>query len=128
MDEPDTGTAGAYRHCEAGVRTQARNFAYGIRLLPGPKRRALSAVDASARRIDDIGDGVGPPAAERLAKLKDARARLARLDAHPSDPVRTALADAARRHPIPLAAFGELIGGCEADVRRAVYDTFDDLL
>ncbi|HLV72678.1 MAG TPA: presqualene diphosphate synthase HpnD [Vulgatibacteraceae bacterium] len=128
MDEPDAGTAGAYRHCEEVVRTQARNFAYGIRLLPGPKRRALSAVYAFARRIDDIGDDHGTPAAERLAKLKDERARLAHLDAHPSDPVLTALADAARRHPIPLAAFGELIDGCEADVRGEVYDTFDDLL
>ena len=34
----------AYRHCEQVTRTQARNFSYGIRLLPGAKRRALSAV------------------------------------------------------------------------------------
>ena len=33
----------AYRHCELITRTQAKNFAYGIALLPGPKRRALSA-------------------------------------------------------------------------------------
>ena len=47
MDE-----ASAYRHCENVVRSQARNFSYGIRLLPAPKRRALSAVYAFARRID----------------------------------------------------------------------------
>ena len=47
----------AYQHCEQVTRTQARNFSYGIRLLPGDKRRALSAVYAFARRIDDIGDG-----------------------------------------------------------------------
>ena len=38
-----------------------------------------------------------------------------------------ALADAGRRFPIPLAAFGELIDGCEADVRGTSYATFDDL-
>ena len=43
------------------------------------------------------------------------------------DPVLTALADAGRRFPIPLAAFGELIDGCEADVRGTSYATFDDL-
>jgi squalene synthase HpnD len=118
----------AYRHCESVVRSQARNFAYGIRLLPPPKRRALSAVYAFARRIDDIGDDHDAPAAARLTRLADERERLADVDAHPSDPVLVALADAARRHPIPLDAFGELIDGCEADVRGETYDTFDDLL
>ncbi|HEX4863934.1 MAG TPA: squalene/phytoene synthase family protein, partial [Acidimicrobiales bacterium] len=44
----------AYAHCEQITATQARNFSYGIRLLPGPKRRAMSALYATARRIDDI--------------------------------------------------------------------------
>ncbi len=39
-----------------------------------------------------------------------------------------ALADAAARFDIPLAAFGELIDGCAADVRGVSYQTFDDLL
>jgi phytoene synthase len=42
--------------------------------------------------------------------------------------VLVALADAADRFDIPLAAFGELIDGCEADVRGTTYRTFDDLL
>ncbi|MEU9023046.1 presqualene diphosphate synthase HpnD [Actinomadura sp. NPDC048394] len=120
--------AGAYRHCEEVVRSQARNFSYGIRLLPPPKRRALSAVYAFARRIDDIGDDVDAPPDARLAALAAERGRLADPGAHPDDPVMVALADAARRMPIPLEAFGELIDGCEADVRGAAYDTFDDLL
>ena len=52
----------AYQHCEQVTRTQARNFSYGIRLLPAVKRRALSAVYAFARRVDDIGDGTLPAA------------------------------------------------------------------
>ncbi|WP_217711598.1 presqualene diphosphate synthase HpnD [Actinomadura sp. NAK00032] len=123
MDAPS-----AYRHCENIVRTQARNFSYGIRLLPPPKRRALSAVYAFARRIDDIGDDHDAPPAARLARLTEERERLADAAAHPSDPVLVALSDAARHHPIPLEAFGELIDGCEADVRGETYDTFDDLL
>jgi phytoene/squalene synthetase len=43
------------------------------------------------------------------------------------DPVLLALADAGRRFPIPLEAFGELIDGCEADVRGTSYTTFEDL-
>jgi 15-cis-phytoene synthase len=120
----------AYQHCEQITRTQARNFSYGIRLLPAAKRRALSAVYAFARRVDDIGDG-SLPAADKLAALAAARARVAAL-AGPAadlsgDPVLVALADAATRFAIPLGAFGELIDGCEADVHGTTYATFDDL-
>ncbi len=126
----------AYRHCEEITRSQARNFSYGIRLLPPPKRRALSAVYAFARRIDDIGDG-DLPADQKLAALSEARTEIEALAAETESPSGTpqvqddavliALADAGRRFPIPLAAFGELIDGCEADVRGTSYATFDDL-
>jgi phytoene synthase len=119
----------AYQHCEQVTRTQARNFSYGIRLLPAAKRRALSAVYAFARRVDDIGDGT-LPAAEKLAALGEARDAVAALDrdrAPADDQVLVALADAAGRFAIPLPAFGELIDGCEADVRGTSYTTFDQL-
>jgi phytoene synthase len=123
----------AYRTCETITRQQAKNFAYGIALLPGDKRRALSAVYALARRIDDIGDGT-LPAAEKLAALGEARAAVTALAAGTAadaaatgDPVLIALQDAASRFGIPLTAFGELIDGCEADVRGDRYDTFSQL-
>jgi 15-cis-phytoene synthase len=126
-----TDVRAAYRHCEQVTRTQARNFSYGIRLLPAGKRRALSAVYAFARRVDDIGDGTMPEA-DKLTALAEARAAVAALeregaDAAAGDPVLVALADAAARYPVPLAAFGELIDGCEADVRGTGYATFAEL-
>jgi 15-cis-phytoene synthase len=128
--------AAAYRHCEEITWSQARNFSYGIRLLPPPKRQALAAVYAFARRIDDIGDG-DLPAPDKLAALTQARASLTALrdgtgpacgNGAGQDLVLIALADAAGRFDIPLAAFGELIDGCEADVRGTSYRTFEDLL
>jgi 15-cis-phytoene synthase len=119
--------AAAYAECEAITRREARNFSYGIRLLPPAKRRALSAVYATARRIDDIGDGDLAPA-EKLSRLAAVREQLHDLDANASDVVLAALADAAKRFPIPLAAFDELVDGCEADVRGRRYKTFDDLV
>src|SRR6185437_6247402 len=125
-----TDVRAAYEHCEQVTKTQARNFSYGIMLLPGDKRRALSAVYAYARRIDDIGDGDLPPA-DKLTALAAAREEIGGLIAGTAPPagdrVLLALADAAGRLPIPLAAFLELIEGCEADVRGMVYQTFDDL-
>jgi phytoene synthase len=117
----------AYRRCEQIVRARARNFSYGIRLLPAPKRRALSAVYAFARRIDDIGDTDGP-VEQRLARLTQARAALLASRPDERDLVLVALIDAARRYPIPLPVFEELIDGCTADVRGATYESFDDLL
>lgn len=119
--------AEAYRCCERIVRTRARNFSYGIRLLPPPKRRALSAVYAFARRIDDIGDGGGPPGG-RLTRLCAARAALHAPEPDRDDLVLVALRDAARRYPIPLRAFDDLIDGCAADVQGARYDRADDLV
>jgi phytoene synthase len=124
-----TRVQAAYRHCETVTRQQAKNFAYGIALLPGDKRRALSAVYAFARRIDDIGDGT-LPAAQKIAALDAARGDVTALSAGgpgTDDLVLLALADAARRFPIPVGAFGELIDGCAADVRGVSYATFDEL-
>jgi 15-cis-phytoene synthase len=118
----------AYLECEQITWSQARNFAYGIRLLPPDKRRALAAVYAFARRVDDIGDGDLPPG-EKLAQLERARADVADPGAAGSgDLVLTALADVAKRYPVPMDAFGELIDGCVADVRGAKYEVFEDLL
>jgi 15-cis-phytoene synthase len=118
----------AYRECERITWSQARNFAYGIRLLPPDKRRGLAVVYAFARRIDDIGDGT-MPAQEKIAALEAARRQILDLTRPPAhDPVLLALADVERNFPVPMTAFGELIDGCVADVRGTSYQTFDDLL
>jgi phytoene synthase len=117
----------AYKECEEITRREAKNFAYGIRLLRAPERQALSAVYALARRIDDIGDGDLLPE-DKLAALAQARKDLDDLESAGEDPVLLALADATRRYDLPLGAFGELIDGCEMDVHGAGYETFDDLV
>ena len=58
----------AYDYCQDVTRREAANFFYGIRLLPLEKRRALSAVYALARRVDDIGDG-DLPASEEASRV-----------------------------------------------------------
>ncbi|MGO9190564.1 MAG: presqualene diphosphate synthase HpnD, partial [Streptosporangiaceae bacterium] len=117
----------AYRECERITWTQARNFAYGIRLLPAGKRRGLAVIYAFARRIDDIGDGAMPPE-EKITALEQARGQVLDLSqAVQDDPVLLALADVERNFPVPIAAFGELIDGCVADVRGTSYQTFEDL-
>jgi phytoene synthase len=118
--------ADAYRSCEQITRAQARNFYYGIRLLPPAKRSALCALYALARRIDDIGDGDHSDAvkADELAGL---RKSVHDLDTA-SDPVLVAVADTTRRYPVPVEAFGELMDGVQADIEHVDYATFDQLV
>jgi phytoene synthase len=115
----------AYRLCESITKEQARNFYYGIRLLPAAKRSVLCAVYALARRVDDIGDGDLPTPA-KVAALADVRSALEHLDTA-TDPVLVAVRDAVRRYPIPLGAFAELVDGVEMDVTGRRYATFEDL-
>ncbi len=119
--------ATAYADCEAITREQAKNFYYGIRLLPPPKRRALSAIYAMARRIDDIGDGQAP-IADKLTRLAEVRQQLAAPGLVSDDPVLVALVDAAQRYPVPMEAFRELVEGCEMDAAGTCYQTFDQLV
>ncbi|MFT4083147.1 MAG: presqualene diphosphate synthase HpnD [Nocardioides sp.] len=126
---PTGAIAEAYAECERITRAEAGNFYYGIRLLPEHKRTALCAVYALARRVDDIGDGDLPRSA-KLKELTAVREDLDRLGAvggdggdgrgDLGDPVLAALADARRRFPIPLGAFGELVDGVETDLADQV--------
>jgi phytoene synthase len=116
----------AYGVCEKITRTEARNFNYGIKLLPESKRKAMCALYALARRIDDIGDG-NAPKAEKLAALDRIRKDLATLE-DATEAVLVAVSDTCRRYPIPMSALDELVDGCEMDVQGAVFTTFDDLV
>src|SRR5205823_4691957 len=115
------------RYCEALTRRRARNFWYGIRLLPPAKRHALAAVYALARRIDDVGDG-RQAAQDKRARLDHIEASLTSIDPFSADPVLAALGLARQTFPIPVAAFHDLIEGVRMDVGGVTYQTFDDLV
>ena len=118
----------AFQECLQITRQEAKNFYYGIRLLRPPKRQAMAALYALARRIDDIGDGPEAPEVKRV-RLGELRGQLDDLEACPelvSDPVLAGVAHAADRFPIPVGAFGEIIAGCEQDAAGFVYETIED--
>ena len=141
----------AYEKCLEITRREAKNFYYGIRLLGLQKRRAMAALYALARRIDDIGDGNATPEEKRtqLAALRikirdlakeqavDASGQAAEAGSRAAtassqsqaptvDPVLSAVAYAAEEFPIPVSAFEEIIEGCEQDTNGHAYQTIDD--
>src|SRR5689334_19589739 len=105
----------AYTEVERITRERARNFAYGIMVLPKAKRRAIAAIYAFAREVDDIADG-DASTEEKRARLQDLH-RL--LDSPPGDEAMwVALADARERFPISGTALHDFVDGGLMDLDR----------
>ena len=113
----------AYAEVGRITRREAKNFAYGIMVLPRPKRHAIAAIYAFARRVDDIADGE-LSVEEKQAQLEELRAA---LDAEPADPVFVALRDARERFGIPSEPLEALIDGGKQDLEQATYADFAEL-
>ncbi|HMN95702.1 MAG TPA: phytoene/squalene synthase family protein [Phycisphaerales bacterium] len=143
--------AAAYGICEAITRRRARNFYYGMKLTPAPKRAAMYAVYAWMREADDLADagaptgaGAGPAAerevvdaAERIRRIEALRVRTRRLFAGELPPTGAAhsasvatwiaMADTVRRHRLSIEPFLEMLDGQREDVEGRVYATFSEL-
>lgn len=113
----------AYAEVQRVTRERAKNFAYGIMVLPREKRRAIAAVYAFAREVDDVADGTLPPAEKRV-QLEALRAA---LDEPPASAMQLALSDARERFGIPHSALSALVDGGLQDLERTQYSTFDEL-
>ena len=113
----------AYAEVQRVTRARAKNFAYGIMVLPRDKRRAIAAIYAYAREVDDIADG-GAEVDEKRASLEKLRAA---LDDPPATPMHVALADARARFGIPRDALSALVDGGLQDLVKTRYASFDEL-
>jgi 15-cis-phytoene synthase len=115
----------AYAEVERLTRARARNFAYGIMLLPKPKRRAIAAIYAFAREVDDVADDPGLEDGAKRERLEELRAGLE--GGADATAMFVALTDARRRYPIPGEALHDLVDGGIQDTEQARYPTFADL-
>src|SRR5258708_10665505 len=113
----------AYAEVQRVTRARAKNFAYGIMVLPREKRRAIAAIYAFAREVDDVADGE-LPVADKRHRLESVRER---LDEPPTDSTFVALADARERFDIPREPLAALVEGGLQDLEQTRYATFDDL-
>lgn len=118
--------------CEQLTRTQARNFYYGLKLLPEPKRSAMFALYAYMRLVDDIADDEdGRSVEQRLADLEAWRLQThAVLHGRLPDTTHDlwpALADMVWRNQLPTRHFDEVIAGQRQDLQPAPFETFEPL-
>jgi len=96
--------------------------------LSPEKRRAIWAVYAFCRTVDDIADSTAPSAG-RLAALDVWQQRLyAVYEGRPDHELTVALAHAVRRYGIPMQPALELLRGARSDVTVRRYETYAELL
>ena len=109
------------------TRANARNFYYGLRLTPEPKRSAIYAIYAWMREADDIVDSRRPDAPATLAAFA-ARTR-AMLDGDlMEDGYWPALAWAVRTFPIRERWLADLLNGVAGDLRAPRMQSWAEVL
>jgi 15-cis-phytoene synthase len=125
--DPAVALAEDYARCADITRHASSNFYYAFMLLPLERRRALYAVYAFCRFVDDIADdeSIANPA-ELLARWREELRNV--YAGTPTRPVSRALADNVVRFNIPQRYFDEVIDGVEMDLSRRRYETFDELI
>lgn len=120
------------RWCHELMRSAARNFYYGMSLLPDHKKQAMFALYAFMRHIDDIADSavdagtIKSDAAQALAVWKQATHDVLAGQDRPH-PMFPALRDAVQRFSVPIDLFDAAIDGQLLDLNRSHYHTFDEL-
>ena len=115
-----------YERCAQITRRSRSSFYYAFILLPPQRRRALYAVYAFCRFIDDIADDEA--IREPALLLRRWREELDRVYAGvPTRALSRALADSARRFKIPRELFEEIINGVEMDLSRKRYQSWEEL-
>ena len=114
-------------YCQEKTASSGSSFYHSFRFLPPLKRRAITALYAFCREVDDVVDECKDPEVARTS-LNWWRQEVARLyHDTPQHPVTRALKplladfDLAEEHLI------EIIDGMEMDLDRVQYDTFSQL-
>lgn len=116
------------QYCEDKASASGSSFYYSFRFLPEPRRRAITALYAFCREVDDVVDECHDPGVAR-AKLAWWRGEVAKLYQGGSEhPVMQALQPHVRAFGLPQRELEEIIDGMEMDLSMVRYQRFQDLL
>jgi phytoene synthase len=114
-------------YCQQKAAASGSSFYYSFLFLPAEKRRAITALYAFCREVDDIADEVSDVGIART-KLAWWRTEVANLFAgHPQHPVTKALAPFVSTYGLDAARMNEIIDGMEMDLAYHRYPDFESL-
>jgi phytoene synthase len=114
-------------YCQDKAASSGSSFYYSFRFLPGDKRRAITALYAFCREVDDVVDECSDENVARTT-LNWWRAEVAAIyDGAPQHPVARALQPLVRQFNLPQEHLLEIIDGMEMDLTRHTYEDFKAL-
>jgi len=115
------------QYCQERAAKSGSSFYYSFLFLPPLKRRAITALYAFCREVDDVADECHDIAIART-KLAWWRNEVSNIFAgRPEHPVGQALAPLVLEFGLPAAEFDEIIAGMEMDLTQNRYADFDQL-
>jgi phytoene synthase len=111
-------------YCREKAAQSGSSFYYSFMFLPPERRRAITALYAFCREVDDAVDEPSEPQAARAA-LQWWRGEVARLFARdPQHPVTRALAPFTGAYGVDQARLNEIMDGLEMDLNQTRYLDF----
>jgi phytoene synthase len=114
-------------YCQQKAAASGSSFYYSFMFLPQERRRAITALYAFCREVDDVVDEVSDTGVART-KLAWWRTEVANLFAgHPQHPVTKALAPFVAPYGLDAARLNEIIDGMEMDLTFHRYPDFESL-
>ncbi|MGB0127924.1 MAG: presqualene diphosphate synthase HpnD, partial [Rhodocyclaceae bacterium] len=114
-------------YCQERAAASGSSFYYSFLFLPPPRRRAITALYAFCREVDDVVDECTEPALART-KLAWWRSEVdAVFSGTPQHPVGIALAPIVKEFNLPAEHFHEIIDGMEMDLTETRYPDFKAL-
>ncbi len=115
------------QYCQDRAARSGSSFYYSFLFLPPDQRRAIIALYAFCREVDDVVDSQIDPGVARV-KLAWWREEIGRLfEGAPRHPVTKALAAPIAAHNLPREHFLEIIDGMEMDLDHDRYPGFREL-
>ena len=115
------------QYCQDRVAKSGSSFYYSFLFLPPPRRRAIMALYAFCREVDDVVDEIADPAIARQ-KLAWWRGEIADTFAgHPGHPVGRALQPVITTFNLPREHFDAIIDGMQMDLDWNRYPDFATL-
>jgi len=127
---PELVELDAYKWCREITKKRARNFYYGLKLLPEPRRSAMYAIYAWMRHADDLIDEQGDRnIASTLLDEFAEHTRVSLTGIVPCNlPMWKAFTETVSRWSLDPAPFGMMIDGQQADLEARPIATPDELL
>ncbi len=115
------------QYCQQKAAASGSSFYYSFLFLPAERRRAITALYAYCREVDDAVDEPTDPAVAH-ARLQWWQAELANLyDGRPQHPVSQALQPALERFDLRRELMQEIIDGMAMDLHQHRYPSFEAL-